>query len=138
MSKTILVVDDEMDVLDLVSQTLEPLGHDVLQAVDADIAKTILLKQEIDLLISDIKMPGKDGLALVEETRKVIKYRNLPVILFTGFHTKENVEQAVQLEVDGFLAKPFKSDQLRNLVAKLLEKGHKKRVDKSRAWEDKF
>lgn len=81
-SQTILLVDDSDMVLRLTSILLKKAGYTVINAINGKEGLTKLDGQEIDLLITDLNMPEMDGIALIQEMRKMPYYRFLPAILF--------------------------------------------------------
>lgn len=108
--KTLLVVDDEVDLRDIVASELEFMGAKVFQAENIISAQKVLLSHHIDLIISDIRMPGGTGVDLLD----VVKARNVqvpPVILITGFADITN-EDAFDKGAEALLNKPFKLDDL--------------------------
>lgn len=113
--KTLLVVDDETDLRDIVASELEFLGAKVFQAENISIAQEILENHHIDLIISDIRMPGGTGIDLLD----TIKARNekAPVILITGF-ADITIEDAFDKGAEALLNKPFKLDDLIKVVVR--------------------
>jgi CheY-like chemotaxis protein len=108
--KTLLVVDDEVDLRDIVASELEFMGAKVFQAQNITIAQKILLDHKIDLVISDIRMPGGTGIDLLD----AIKTRNThtpPIILITGF-ADITAEDAFSKGAEALMNKPFKLDDL--------------------------
>src|SRR6478736_4081441 len=82
--KTILVVDDEVDLCEILQFDLEDAGFKVFIAFRASDALAILQKHKVDLIVSDIRMPGGDGVYLLGEVRKQ-HFENPPVIFVSGF-----------------------------------------------------
>jgi excisionase family DNA binding protein len=115
----VLVVDDEVSIRDLLSKTLAP-GYDVATAVDAAGALLMLRANSdaYDLMISDLNMPGMDGIALVGEVKQI--RADLPIIIITGFSTERSAREALNLGVDGYLIKPFSGRQVLAAAAKAL------------------
>jgi excisionase family DNA binding protein len=114
----ILVVDDEATIRDLLSKTLALAEYDVDLAPDGRIAIERLRIIPYDLLITDLKMPGVDGLAVVREARRL--KADLPVIIITGFSTEASAIEAVNLGVSGYLTKPFRIPRVLAAAAKAL------------------
>jgi DNA-binding response OmpR family regulator len=84
MEKTILVVDDEQDILDLVVYNLEQEGYKTISADDGEEAIQKAVAAAPDLIILDIMLPGKDGLEVLREIRKHPNAQNIPVIFLTA------------------------------------------------------
>ena len=114
----ILVVDDESSIRDMLSKTLALAEYDVDVAADGRAALERLRLMPYDLLITDLKMPGIDGLAVIREARR---YRpELPVIIITGFSTEASAIEAINLGVSGYLTKPFRVPRVLAVAAKAL------------------
>ena len=89
MSKTILIVDDSDMVRRILSFTLKSAGYTILVGEDGDDALTYFDGKNIDLVITDLNMPNKDGLQLIQEIRAMQRYKFLPVVLFLSETTAD-------------------------------------------------
>ena len=118
MSETILIIDDEIDMLENCSRILKNLGCECITASNGEEAIKIVREKLPDLIITDLKMPGKSGLELLKE----IKGENPSsiVILFTAFATIESAVEAVKCGAFDYLQKPFTADQLKIAVERAL------------------
>lgn len=114
----VLVVDDEATIRDLLSKTLELAEYDVDLAPDGRSALERLKLLPYDLLITDLRMPGVDGLAVIREARRMKP--DIPVIIVTGFSTEASAIEAVNLGVVGYLTKPFRVPRVLAVAAKAL------------------
>jgi excisionase family DNA binding protein len=114
----VLVVDDEAAIRDLLSKTLALAEYDVDLAPDGRTALERLRIIPYDLLITDLKMPGVDGLAVIREARRL--KADIPVIIITGFSTEASAIEAVNLGVSGYLTKPFRVPRVLAAAAKAL------------------
>lgn len=113
--KQILVVEDDTAVLRVMRLFLEDAGFVVQQAADFAEASALLRDREFDLLITDLDLPGGNGLDLVRRART---YRpRLSSILVTGYGCSEIRRQAAELSLLAYLEKPFDPDELLELVA---------------------
>lgn len=115
----ILVVDDEASVRDLLVKTLSLVEYDVDAATDGRAALDQLRQHQYDLLITDLRMPGIDGLTVIREAKR--QKANLPVIIITGYSTESAAIEAVNLGVSGYLTKPFRVPQVLSTAAKALD-----------------
>lgn len=114
----ILVADDEASIRELLQKTLALADYDVDVANDGRTALERLRGTTYDLLITDLKMPGADGLTVIREARR---YRpDLPVIIITGFSTEAAAIDALNLGVSGYLTKPFRIPKVLAAAAKAL------------------
>ena len=114
----ILVVDDEASIRDLLAKTLALAEYDVDLAADGRAALERLRIIPYDLLITDLKMPGIDGLTVIKEARRLKP--DIPVIIITGFSTEASAIEAVNLGVSGYLTKPFRVPRVLSAAAKAL------------------
>jgi excisionase family DNA binding protein len=114
----VLVVDDEATIRDLLAKTLALAEYDVDIAPDGRTALERLRIIPYDLLITDLKMPGVDGLTVIREARRLKP--DIPVIIVTGFSTEASAIEAVNLGVSGYLTKPFRVPRVLAAAAKAL------------------
>ncbi len=115
---TILVVDDEINTREGLKQALEEDGYNVLTAGCGNKAKQILSKKEVNLLISDLRMPDISGMELLKFTRKSAPHT--AIIIITGFGTIETAVKAMKEGAYDFLTKPVDIDKLSAMVEKAL------------------
>lgn len=113
---TVLVVEDEQVILEIITFFLEDEGYQVLQALNAKAALLLLEEAKPDLIISDIRMPGMDGFALCEEVRANPDFGQLPFIFLTGRDERADVRRGMGLGADDYLTKPFEPEELLSAV----------------------
>lgn len=116
----LLVVDDDHAFRLSTAALLRADGYDVDVAPDANAAVQALRAQAYDLVLLDLRMPGIDGIQLVETLR--IWGESVPVLMISGYGTVDNAVRAMQLGTDDFLTKPVEPDMLSARVAELLER----------------
>jgi excisionase family DNA binding protein len=114
----VLVADDEASIRDLLAKTLALADYEVDLVPDGRSAIERLRIMPYDLLITDLKMPGVDGLAVIREARRL--RADIPVIIITGFSTEASAIEAVNLGVSGYLTKPFRVPRVLATAAKAL------------------
>ena len=114
----LLLVDDDKSLLRLLTIRLEGEGYDVTAVEDGQSALRKLQNDSFDVVLSDLRMPGLDGLSLFEEIMGIRK--DIPVILMTAHGTIADAVAATQRGVFGFLPKPVDHDELRTLLQKAL------------------
>ena len=107
---TILVVDDEPNILTSVSRALDLEGYEVEVAGSADVALDKIARQGFDAILLDVQLPGTDGLALLDELRR--RELHTPVIMMSGHGTIEVAMEAMRRGADDFIEKPIGSDRL--------------------------
>jgi CheY-like chemotaxis protein len=116
--KTILVVDDEPDVVSTLIESLEALGYQADGAGNGAEGLRMLEGNDYDLVITDIRMPEKNGIELLKDIKK--KFASTKVVIITGYTLAYPPEQAEREGADGYIAKPFRINQIDDLLAKLL------------------
>ena len=119
MSHNVLVVDDEPKLCDLLSSALSQNDVHVFTASNGVQALAILEQEDIDLVISDWRMPGMDGPQLLAEVKQ--RYSHLPVIVMTAYSTVKNAVQSMRNGAYDYIAKPFDIDELDITVHKALQ-----------------
>ena len=116
----ILVVDDAPTTLEVVERSLSAEGHTVLTAPGVSEAIGILESTAVDLVITDLKMPGASGLELIHHVRDNLK--DTEVMMITGYASVEGAVEAVKNGADEYLAKPFTTEELAAAVSRSLQK----------------
>jgi DNA-binding NtrC family response regulator len=117
MKPRVLVVDDEDTIRNLLKSRLTREGYDVATAANADEAQTAFEKGgEIGVMITDLRMPGRDGFALMDWTKKA--FANTKVVVITGHGEKEVAVKALRQGANDYLEKPFDMDELCHSVAR--------------------
>lgn len=132
--KVLLVVDDEVDLRDIVASELEFMGAQVFQAENIATAQKLLSQHKIDLIVSDIRMPGGTGIDLLVS----VKARDVvtpPVILITGF-ADITVEDAFNKGAEALVNKPFKLDDLIKMVLRYTSPFEERFKEDSSAQKD--
>ncbi len=114
----VLVVDDEAGIRELLAKTLEVAEYDVDLAPGGQEALERLHRGQYDLLITDLRMPGVDGLTLIREARRFMP--QLPIIIITGYSTEASAIEAINLGVTGYLTKPFRIPKVLAAAARAL------------------
>lgn len=115
----ILIVDDEPDMLEVCSESLEALQADVLTESSVDAALERLRRESMDVLVTDLRMPGSDGLYLLRAAREIQPH--LISIVLTGYPTIQTAVQAIRDGAFDYLTKPFSPDKLRLTVEHALK-----------------
>ncbi|MHB8069635.1 MAG: sigma-54-dependent transcriptional regulator [Desulfobaccales bacterium] len=118
---TILVVDDEVNYLTVMETLLGEAGYEVLTSANAPEALKILGSADLDLLLTDMKMPKMSGIELLEKSHQL--YPDLPVIIMTAFGTVEKAVEAMKKGAFDYILKPFKNEEILVTIAKAL--GHR-------------
>jgi two-component system, NtrC family, response regulator PilR len=120
MGRRILIVDDETSMREFLAILLGREGYAVESAADAESALSRLEERTFDLILSDVKMPGLDGIALLERVKR--SWPETAVLMLTAYTTAEDAVEAMKRGAYDYIAKPFKVDELKILVRNALEK----------------
>jgi len=113
---TILIVDDDQSIRELLSLHLSAAGYEVHVAADAISAGYMVLRSPPDLIISDIKMPHMDGFEFIAALKADPTLPKIPVIFLTSYDQGD--DRGKELGAVGYLMKPVRADRLLQLVAK--------------------
>ncbi len=116
MAKTILVVDDEQDIIDLLVYNLKAEGYKTLKAMDGDQAIKSAVSAKPDLIILDVMLPGKDGWEVIRELGQRKETQNIPVIFLTAKDNEIDEVLGLELGADDYLVKPI---SIRKLLARV-------------------
>lgn len=119
-SERILVVDDEDGMRRLLGRVLTREGYETFTVGSGAEALRLVASERFDLVVTDIKMPEMDGLQLLDELKEYEP--SLPVIVMTAYGTIENAVQALRSGAYDYIAKPFETDEIKLMVAKVLER----------------
>src|SRR5690606_17833750 len=119
---TILLVDDDHDILTFGKKVLASVGYNVMTAPDVVTAVNILNQQEFDLIISDANMPVHSGFDLLKTLKSEKRFQNIPIALLTARRGREDIEQAIRLGVDDYIVKPIDASLLIKKVEGLFKK----------------
>ncbi len=112
----ILIVDDDLFIVDYLSKLLEGFGYKLITSDNASTALEILMQEEVDVVLTDIRMPGISGLRLLDKIYQLNP--DIPVILMTGYADIDYAIEALQKGAYDFIQKPFKSEILLNAISK--------------------
>ncbi|WP_338733578.1 sigma-54-dependent transcriptional regulator [Mangrovimonas cancribranchiae] len=113
--ENILIVDDDIHILELLQRHLTALDFYTFKAVSVKEALTILQSKTIDLLITDLNMPGVDGMQLIKYTSE--HFPKLPKLVITGYPSVDGALEAMKSGVVEYLTKPFTKDELKQAIA---------------------
>lgn len=116
---TILIVDDDLHILEVLDARLTAAGYAVYKTSEGEAALSILQSQEIDLVVSDVKMPNMSGIELFEQIQQL--HPGMPVIFLTAYGSIPEAVGAVQAGAIDYLTKPFDGKALVNKITSCLE-----------------
>lgn len=136
--ETILIVDDEKNYLVVLEALLSSEGYEIMTADNARNALHSIRNADLDLVITDVKMPGMSGMELLSECGKIKP--DLPVIIMTAYGTIEMAVEAMKQNAYDYITKPFQNEQLKLTIRKALERYRLVRENRrlSEALSDRF
>jgi two-component system NtrC family response regulator len=117
--ETILIVDDEKNYLVVLEALLSPEGYEIITADNARSALRLIEESDLDLVLTDMKMPGVSGMELLEQCKKINP--EVPVIMMTAYGTIEMAVQAMKKHAFDYITKPFQNEELKLTIKKALE-----------------
>ena len=120
MKKTILVVDDEKDLVEIVESHLDEAGYRIVTAEDGIEGLEVAHREKPNLIILDIKMPRMNGLEMLEALRRTPGLETIPVLMLTAQGRSTNIFEADALRAVDFIIKPFTQADLFSAVRKVL------------------
>jgi two-component system chemotaxis response regulator CheY len=121
MAKTLLVVDDSASMRQLVSFTIKESGFDVLVAENGKDALAKASSAKMDMVITDLNMPEMDGIELIKQLRGKAEYKFTPIVMLTTESQDGKKQEGKQAGASGWIVKPFKPEQLMEVVKKYMK-----------------
>lgn len=121
MTKIVMTVDDAATMRKMVGFTLRSGGYEVLEACDGNDALAQLAQRRVDLVITDVNMPGMNGIDLVRHLRALPHFRTTPILLLTTESDAEAKNRARLAGATGWIVKPFVPGQLLAAVARVVQ-----------------
>jgi DNA-binding response OmpR family regulator len=121
MKKKICIVEDTPDLLDNFSEFLRMEGFDIFPCKNGTVAMEVMQCMVPDLIITDLWMPGMDGLKFIEEIRKDNRLNTVPVAIFSAKPMQEYEEKAKKYGVNAYIKKPAVLEDILKIVKELLQ-----------------
>lgn len=136
--ETILIIDDEKNYLVILEALLAPEGYEIITEDNSINALRLIREADLDLVITDMKMPGMDGMVLLDEVKKIDP--ELPVIIMTAYGTIEMAVEAMKKRAYDYITKPFRNEELKLSIKKALELHRLKKENRllSQALSDRY
>jgi DNA-binding response OmpR family regulator len=121
MAKNILLVDDEPNILVMLSSRLKKNGYDVITARDGQEAFDVARKSKPDLIILDLMLPRMDGYTVCGLLKKDTKYSMIPIIMLTAKAQESDIKMGETVGADAYVKKPFTSEELMEVIKSFLK-----------------
>ena len=125
MAYNILIVDDSQTMRKVILKAVALSGFDLgecWEAGDGREAIEILANHWVDLILTDLHMPGMNGLEMLKEIQKDEIHRQVPIVLITTEGSEKRIQEALSLGVKGYLQKPFHPEAVRDILTRIMEK----------------
>lgn len=122
MAKTVLIVDDEPAIRQVLSFTLSGEGYELFEAADADAALAVIEQARPDLILLDWMLPGLSGLDLARRLRRDSKTKDIAIIMLTARGEEEDCVRGLDSGADDFITKPFSSRELSARVRAIIRR----------------
>ncbi len=116
---TILIVDDEKNYLVVLEALLSPEGYEIITTDNPSRALRLIEESDLDLVLTDMKMPGVSGMELLEQSKKINP--EIPVVMMTAYGTIEMAVEAMKKHAFDYITKPFQNEELKVTIKKALE-----------------
>lgn len=120
LGATILIIDDDDNIREVISEVLEVLGHSVKSAPSGEEGLKLFKKEKFDLVITDLGMPGMSGWEVTRICKSLKP--SVPVMMISGWGHQIDEEMVNQSKLDGILGKPFEIDKIKNMIQEVLAK----------------
>ncbi|HEX78244.1 MAG TPA: response regulator [Dehalococcoidia bacterium] len=121
-AKTVLIIEDEAQVRTFASRVLELEGYQVLQAEDGDTGLKLARQSQVALVLLDLRLPGRDGWAVLTQMKSEPGLSAIPVVVFTASAAVVQRDKALSMGAVGYLVKPLSAARLRETVAQILRR----------------
>ncbi len=123
MAFNLLIVDDSASIRQIIKRVIAISGFaagDIYEAENGLFAYKILAGKRVDLVLSDVHMPHMDGITLLEKMKNNQALRHIPVVMVTTEARKQLVDKVMKLGAAGYIAKPFRPEEIKRLLQKIL------------------
>ena len=116
----IMIVDDVASIRQIVTKVFQDVGYQVTEAARGDEALDLAKLKRVHLVITDVEMPGMNGLELIKELRQLKSYQTTPILILARDASDVNIKKAETLGASGFIEKPFTQERLLSVVNQVL------------------
>ena len=116
----ILIIDDVTSIRNIVASMLQKYGHRVFPASSGEEALNLARSKRVHLAITDVNMPGMDGITLIEHLKGIEHFKSTPVVVLAKGAKDENIEKAKLAGATDWIAKPFTEESLNNKINQIL------------------
>lgn len=120
MGKKIMIVDDSASMRQLVAFSLQDAGYEVLSAADGNEALKMAGENQVEMVVTDLHMPGMDGIELIRQLRSQSAYKFTPIVMLTTESQDAKKQEGKKVGASGWIVKPFTPEQLIGVIKKFM------------------
>ncbi|MFT5169752.1 MAG: CheY-like chemotaxis protein [Lysobacterales bacterium] len=121
MSKKILIIDDALDVIKILSFVLEKEGYEVLTSQDGVEGLELILTHKPDVVLLDQHLPGKSGVDICKELKEIDEFKDTPIYFISGSERNEVDDMIIESGALGSIPKPFDMDQIKQTISQAVK-----------------
>jgi two-component system phosphate regulon response regulator PhoB len=119
-AKTVLIIEDEADILNFISRVLELEGYHVLRASDGKTGMDIIRENSVSLVLLDLRLPGPDGWSILREMKRSPELSTIPVVVLTAIAESMQRRRTLRMGAASYLIKPLSAHSLSQTIASIL------------------
>ena len=122
--KSVLIVEDSSTTRSMIRAAVEEAGEELntVEASSGFEALKLLPREDYALIVTDINMPGINGLELINFIRKDERYRHIPLVIVTTERSAEDRDRGLAMGADAYVSKPFREEELREVITRILHR----------------
>ncbi len=118
--KTVLIIEDEIDILNFISRVLELEGYHVLKASDGRAGMDIIKKNPVALVLLDLRLPGPDGWSILREIKRNPEFSHIPVVVLTAIAESSQRKRTLRMGAARYLIKPLSAHNISQTITDIL------------------
>ncbi len=124
-TRTVLIIEDEIDIQNFISRVLELEGYHVLKADDGKIGMDLLRGNDIALVLLDLRLPGRDGWSVLREIKRSPEFTTIPVVVLTAIAGTIQRKKTLRMGATRYLIKPLSAHSLSKTISSVLHEKSK-------------
>jgi DNA-binding response OmpR family regulator len=119
--KTVLIIEDEVDILNFISRVLELEGYHVLKAGDGASGMAMIKENPVTLILLDLRLPGPDGWSILRELKRNPEFSNIPVVVLTAIAESTQRKKTLRMGAARYLIKPLSAHNISQTITDILQ-----------------
>jgi DNA-binding response OmpR family regulator len=136
-TKTVLIIEDEIDIQNFASRVLELEGYQVLKASDGEVGMEIIREKPVALVLLDLRLPGRDGWSILREMKHNPELSTIPVVVLTAIAETVQRKRTLRMGAARYLTKPLSAQRLSQTIVNILQQsGRSQFIQKSAGNRD--